>query len=195
VAALYGAPACCRLTSPSSPVYGSDKFVRPRPDLARRRVRSLKTKVTMVLRSFATTAAPRGVGSTDPALGNFPAAMVLAPIQGELPSSALWSSGVLRLTSPSWSVYGSDEIVRPRPGQAKRQIQSLKARLQGEGEDGVEVLCDDRGAPGSRIRCSATSQLPWGWLQSKTSCQAAATACHRRLLRVAIVGIQRGTSL
>jgi hypothetical protein len=37
----------------------------------------------VISRCFASVAVP-GVGSTDPVIGDFPAAMGLAPIQGEL---------------------------------------------------------------------------------------------------------------
>jgi hypothetical protein len=71
-----------RLTSPSSSIYGFDPLLVPRPDLARRRIRVKMLEVKMVFDGFAMTAALLGVGSPDPALGDFPAAMGLDPVQG-----------------------------------------------------------------------------------------------------------------
>ena len=56
----------------------------PRPD-PMRRVRSIK--VEEVIEASATVAALRRVGSADPAIGDFPAASGLAPIQGVKRSS------------------------------------------------------------------------------------------------------------
>ena len=71
-----------RLTSPSPSIYGSGVFFVPRPDPAWRRIRMLNKKEKMALTSIATTTALLRVGSSDPAIGDFPASMGLAPFQG-----------------------------------------------------------------------------------------------------------------
>jgi hypothetical protein len=72
-----------RSTSPSSAVCGRGEFLVPRPDPCRWRIRCLKLKTMVISRCSASAAAIPGVGSMDPVLGDFPAAMGLAPIQGE----------------------------------------------------------------------------------------------------------------
>ncbi|KAK1574714.1 hypothetical protein QYE76_008215 [Lolium multiflorum] len=63
-------------------ICGSVVLVGPRPDLEWRRIRSLNKKVEVMLATSATTTAFQRVGSSDPTIGDFPAATGLAPFQG-----------------------------------------------------------------------------------------------------------------
>jgi hypothetical protein len=53
--------------------------VYPSPDLHRRRIQVSKLEKKMVGRSFVTTLAFQGAGSSDPLTGDFPAAEGLTP--------------------------------------------------------------------------------------------------------------------
>ncbi|KAK1644447.1 hypothetical protein QYE76_062252 [Lolium multiflorum] len=77
-----------RSTSPSSAVCGVGELLVPRPDSCRWRIRWLKMKEMVISRCFASSVVVVGVGSTYPVIGNFPAVMGLAPIQGELGAAA-----------------------------------------------------------------------------------------------------------
>ena len=78
--------SCARWSSSSrSRFFGAAALGVPRPD-PMRRIRSIKVE-EMVFDSSATVAAHRRVGSADPAIGDFPAASGLTPIQGVKRSS------------------------------------------------------------------------------------------------------------
>jgi hypothetical protein len=82
-----------RLTSSRPPVFGSVGFAVPRPVPWWRGIRMLKEiKEKMALTPKATATTFRRVGSLGPAIGDFPAASGLAPIQGVKRSSGSGAS-------------------------------------------------------------------------------------------------------
>ena len=81
-----------QLTSSSSAVRGSVEFAVPRPGSSRWWSRCVNLKVKMALNLSATKTALRRVRSSDPAIGDFPVAMGLAPIQGVKRSSGSGAS-------------------------------------------------------------------------------------------------------
>jgi hypothetical protein len=60
----------------------------------------------MVMVFIATTTALQRVGSTDPAIGDFPAAMGLAPIQGLRRSSGSGAPPTAPVRRRSWDLEG-----------------------------------------------------------------------------------------
>jgi hypothetical protein len=63
-------------------------------------------KVKMVMAFIATTTALQRVGSTDPAIGDFPAATGLAPIQGLRRSSGSGAPPTAPVRRRSWDLEG-----------------------------------------------------------------------------------------
>ena len=79
-----GAPWSSAVESPSSPssqVRGSGEFVLPSPASVWRSIRSLMNKEEELVIRLAVKMAVRGVGSLEPASGDFPSAEGLRPIQ------------------------------------------------------------------------------------------------------------------
>ena len=68
-----GSSSASRPTSPSSRIHGSVEFISPRPGSGQRRTRKMKIWRLMCW-FFAATAASSGVGSSEPAIDDFPCA-------------------------------------------------------------------------------------------------------------------------
>ena len=80
------------LASSRPQIYGSVRLLGLRPDPRWRWIRSLKIWLKTALHLPATKTALRRVGSSGPAIGDFPSALELAPIQGVKRSSGSGAS-------------------------------------------------------------------------------------------------------